>query len=103
MVSEDKFHELVASWLKESFSEITHEPRLESYREPDFIVSTPFQSYVIEVEDTFEDIFTGTGQAMYYGAETSHEPVIVIPADEVEEPEYSYLDRDPDVPHIVTL
>lgn len=93
MVSEEKYHKLVRQWLYESFADVDHEVVLESRRRPDFIAYTPFGGYVIEVENTFDsqDLYDGLGQVMTYGMETGLTPVVVFPADEVEEPEFSNL------------
>lgn len=94
---------LVAAWLRESFADVEHEPRLPATgRVPDFIAHTPFESYVIEVEHgSFEDLFTGLGQAYAYAQFTDHTPVVVLPADEVEDPEFTELSTGPI--RIVTL
>lgn len=90
-MTEADFHSLVAAWLSESFADVEHEPTLESGRRPDFVAHTPFESYVIEVEDGWESVYTGIGQAEGYAGELDVEPVVVVPADEIEEPEYTHL------------
>lgn len=90
-MTESEFHELVALWLEESFARVEHEPRVSlpesaagSYLIPDFIAHTPFDSYVIEVEDDIDSLETGLGQALRYADLTGFEPVVVLPADEWE-------------------
>lgn len=102
-MKESEYRKLVLVWLEESFVEIEANPTLESRRRPDFIAYTPFNSYVIEVENTFEDVFIGIGQATYYASETGHTPVVVLPADNVEEPEFTYLRENDDTPLIETV
>lgn len=91
--SEAEFHNLVATWLSESFEYVEHEPYLDSGRIPDFVAHTPFETYAIEVEDNWEAVYTGVGQAEGYAAELDAEPVVVIPATAVEQPEYSHLSK----------
>lgn len=85
MVAEADYHRLVAAWLRDSFSDVEHEPRLPSGREPDFRVSTPFDSYVLEVENDFADLYNGLGQTSVYGVETGLDRVLVFPADTVDD------------------
>jgi hypothetical protein len=91
-MSEKEYHKLVAAWLDKKFAEVKSEPFLEEMRRfPDFVAHTPFESYVIEIEDDFESITTGIGQAEMYAAESGYTPVVIIPANEVKQPEYDYL------------
>lgn len=87
-MTETDFHELVAAWLRDSFTDIEHEIRIDlpddaagSYVIADFIAYTPFQSYVIEVEDNVGSLETGLGQALRFAELTDHVPVVVMPAD----------------------
>lgn len=96
-MSEREFHKLVAAWLSESFADVEHEVYLEgSGHYVDFIAHTPFHSYAIEVEDSWDSIYDGLGQASMYGAETGHIPVVVFPADTVDELELEIV-RQSDV------
>lgn len=99
-MKESEYHRIVAAWLRDSFSEIKHEPRLESGHRPDFVVYTPWNSYVLEVEETFEEIREGIGQSVEYASETGHIPVVVIPGEEVQYPEYEWLQASPYAPLI---
>lgn len=81
-MTEADFHELVAVWLWESFAQVEHEVTIESGRRPDFIVHTPFDSYVIEVEDSAETLYNAIGQSAVYAEETGLQPVAVFPADD---------------------
>lgn len=97
-MNEEDYHDLVRTWLYKNFENIYHEFYLpDSGRFVDFLVSTPFGGYVIEVEDTFEDVFDGIGQVTYYAAETGYEPVVVLPADDIDEPEFTYLQENTDI------
>lgn len=89
MVAEKRFHDLVAAWLAESFADVNHEVRIDlpedaegSYVVADYVAHTPFQSYVIEVEDTVHSLETGLGQALRFADLTGHAPVVVFPAEE---------------------
>lgn len=86
-MSEADFHELVRAWLLESFVHVEHEVTLESGRRPDFIAHTPFESYVIEVEDSADSLYNAIGQAAVYEEETGLQPVAVFPADDAPDPE----------------
>lgn len=80
---ESEFHDAVAAWLLDAFVHVEHEPTLPSGRRPDFIAYTPFESYVIEVENSgssASDAYTGIGQAEIYALETDYQPVLVFPA-----------------------
>lgn len=81
---ESKYHELVAAWLDESFSDVEHEVTLDSGLRPDFVAYTPFDTYVIEVENTASnsDVYNGLGQCQVYAWETGYTPVLVLPADD---------------------
>lgn len=103
MIQESEYQKRVAEWLRESFSDIEHEPTLESGRRPDFVVHTPFESYVLEVENTFDEIYNGIGQTSVYGVETGHTPLVVVPADTVTEPLFTQLSEDPDVPEVESV
>lgn len=77
------YHEAVASWLDQSFAMVEHEPVIDSGKEPDFVAHTPFDSYVIEVENGTEDreLYNGLGQCLVYAEETGLVPVLVLPAE----------------------
>jgi hypothetical protein len=85
-MNESEYHKLVSAWLDSSFSDIDHEPYLDSGRIPDFIVHTPFESYVIEVEDGWDSLYAGIGQAAVYASETGHKPVVIMPTVPDQEP-----------------
>lgn len=115
MVSEKRYHRLVRSWLADSFADVVHEPELRSGLEPDFLAHTPFGSYVIEVENTWNlsDIYNGLGQLEVYLAEIQADPavfavqggVLVVPADEVDadDARYDALVAADHTPHIETV
>lgn len=86
-MSEAEFHDLVRAWLAESFAAVDHEVTLPSGRRPDFIAYTPFESYVLEVEDSADSLYTAIGQAAVYFEETGHRPVVVFPADDAPDPD----------------
>lgn len=90
-MSEAEYHELVAVWLDESFADVEHEVYLDSGRWVDFVARTPFTTYAIEVEDNWEGVYSGIGQAIGYAAELGGEGIVVLPADAVEDPEYTYI------------
>lgn len=92
-MSEAEYHDLVAAWLRESFVDVAHEPRVDlpadlsgEYVVPDFTAHTPFGDYVLEVEDDATTLYDGLGQALIYARATGHEPVAVFPADAGVEP-----------------
>lgn len=101
-ISEKQYHKIVLGWLEDSFVQVDYEPRLDSGREPDFIAYTPFSTYVIEVENDFESIKSGIGQAVMYSGETGHNPIVVFPHHTIEEPEYSYILKESPV-NIIAL
>lgn len=102
---EKEYHKAVGGWLSQSFTDVEHEVRLPSGRRPDFIAHTPFHSYVIEVENSWSnhDIKDGLGQAQIYGAETGFVPVLVFPADDVDEGDLTLLDAYEYAPIIETV
>lgn len=102
MVKESEYQQAVAAWLAESFADVEYKPYLDSGRIPDFIARTPFESYVIEVENEWEP-YMGIGQAEVYAAESGHEPVVVFPADEVDPEDFSLLSGVENVPRLVTV
>lgn len=82
--SESEFREAVAAWLADAFVVVDAEPTLPSGRRPDFRAVTPFETYIIEVENNgrdLGDIYTGLGQVEVYAQETGDVPVLVFPAD----------------------
>jgi len=92
-VTEAQFHDLVAAWLDENFVDIEHEPTLpETRHEPDFRVHTVFDAYVVEVEDGWDSVYTGIGQAFLYAQETDSESVLVLPADAVDPDDVEYVE-----------
>lgn len=103
MIPEVEYHKLVAAWLAESFSYVEHEVILPSRRRPDFVAYTPFGSYIIEVENSWQDIKDGLGQCRMYAAETGFEPVLILPADDVQWDELESLQNDECAPHIETV
>lgn len=93
-MTEADFQDAVGTWLREHFIHVKHEPVLsDTQREPDFVVHTPFETYAVEVEDSFENLYRGLGQAIGYAAEVDGVPVVVLPATVIEEPEFSYIQR----------
>lgn len=79
---EAEFHTLVAAWLRDAFVEVDHEVTLPSGRRPDFVAYTPFDSYVLEVEDSAGSLYDCIGQCAVYAEETGYTPVGVFPADD---------------------
>lgn len=103
-MNEDKFQEAVAAWLTQAFETVEEEVRLDSTGHyVDFVAHTPFNSYAIEVENSWDSIYSGIGQAMTYAAETGHDPVVVFPADEINDTEAHLLRSHPDTPRIVAV
>lgn len=80
---ERDYHEAVAAWLDASFALVEHEVTLDSGLRPDFIARTPFESYVIEVENGTGngELYNGLGQCLVYSQETGLTPVLVLPAE----------------------
>ena len=85
---ESDFHDLVAAWLRDAFADgaVEHEVTLPSGRRPDFVVHTPFESYVLEVEDSADSLYDCIGQAAVYSEETGYRPVGVFPATDAPDP-----------------
>lgn len=96
-IPEAEFHHYVGDWLREYFTpeQIEHEPRLSATaRRPDYRVTTPWDVYLIEVENRFEDLYNGVGQATFYAEHVPDAtPVVVLPAGQHPEPELSYFER----------
>lgn len=103
MISEKKYHELVAVWLYESFADVEHEITIASGNRPDFIVSTPYEDYVVEVANDQKTIRMDMGQVIDYASELGMTPIVVIPADAVEEPQFSRLNESELAPIIETV
>lgn len=94
MVSEDRFQDAVYAWLRHSFVRVESEIYLKGTGHfVDFIAYTPFESYAIEVEDSWGSIQSGIGQALLYAAETGHEPVVVLPAEEIDPDELPLVEQ----------
>lgn len=92
-MNEDVFQVSVKRWLEEHFIHVDEEPVLhDTERRPDFLVRTPFETYVIEAENDFENLYTGIGQVIGYAAETDGIPIVVLPAGEIEQPEMKYIE-----------
>lgn len=102
-MKESRYHGLVEAWLAEAFADVEHEVVLPSGRRPDFIAYTHWESYVIEVENGFDSIQEGIGQARMYASETGHTPIVILPADDLQQPEYDNLQADPDAPIFETV
>lgn len=103
MVSEEKFQERVQAWLADGFQLVEEEPTLDSGRRPDFIAHNPFNSYVIEVENSKESLYNGIGQGIVYARETAFDPVVVFPAEEVDEDTLPLLEAGGGVLRLVTV
>lgn len=93
-VPEDQFTETVASTAERAFgpgsvSANVYDPETERFA--DLVVATDLVDFVVEVENTFEDVFTGVGQALFYGAALDAMPVVAIPAGLAEQPETSLI------------
>lgn len=102
---EGEYQELVAAWLAHSFADVETEVVLASWRRPDVVASTPFETYVLEIEDSWDlsSVYQGIGQALVYAAETGHTPVVVLPAEDVDTELHEMLAADPAVPRIETV
>lgn len=89
---ERDYHTAVASWLAESFADVEHEPVIDSGHEPDFIAHTPFDSYIVEVENGVDnaELYNGLGQCLVYSQVTGLKPVLVLPADHGYEGPFQY-------------
>lgn len=92
---ESEFHETVAAWLEANFGEanVTYEPRLPATgRVPDFWVRDDLCNYAVEVENDWEAVIKGVGQAVLYAA---HSPntvaVVAVPPGHLEQPEASLI------------
>lgn len=59
----------------------------------DFFVRGPLTKFAIEVENNWEAVYGGAGQAIQYAQEIDAVPVIVVPKGCVEEPERTLIDR----------
>lgn len=59
----------------------------EPYRFVDFWVSGPVVDLAIEVENDFESLMTGIGQAQLYAAHRDAVPVVIVPEDHIDHPE----------------
>lgn len=103
MITEEKFQELVAVWLSESFADVEAEVTLSTGDRPDYIASTPFASYVIEVENSGDEIRNGIGQVMDYYSITGYEPVVVVPADSTDFEELKRYQSTARLPLIETV
>lgn len=92
---ESEFAEKVGEYLIESYGEENVEQNKflsESYRFVDFWVDGPVVTLAIEVENDFDAVIEGVGQAlMYAGHDDGVVPVVIIPEDHVEHPEVDYL------------
>lgn len=62
---------------------VIREPHLPSGRIPDFLVDGPFCVWLVEVENSVDDLASGIGQALLYAGEYADghdaEPVVFIP------------------------
>lgn len=96
-IPESEFHHFVGEWLREYFHPdcIEHEPRLETTdRIVDYRVTTPWNVYMVEVENRFEDLYNGVGQARFYAMhEPESTPVVILPAGDHPEPEMAYFEQ----------
>lgn len=95
--SEKSFAEKVGDYLKRLYGDDNVEEQKylsESARYVDYWVSGPFVDMAIEVENDFESVFTGDGQAiMYAGHGDNVVPVVVVPEGHVQNPEAEYMSR----------
>lgn len=65
----------------------------ESVRYVDYYVEGPLANFAIEIENDFEACLKGTGQALIYAGELECVPLIIVPPDHIERPEYEYLNE----------
>lgn len=94
---ETEFHKRVKSYLHEKYGEnnVVSQAYLEDTgRWADFRVESPLGVIYIEVENDFEAVFKGIGQAELYAShESNARGIVIFPEEHIEEPEYSYLSQ----------
>lgn len=92
---ERPFHDRVTEYLREHYGDENVEQNkylADPYRFVDIWVDGPLVDYAIEVEDTFDGVIRGVGQAQIYSYEGKDAvPVVVVPPDHVEHPEVDAL------------
>lgn len=92
---EQPFHERVVTFLEGVYGEDNVESGAfmeESYRFADVIVDGPVVSLAIEIENDFEAVIDGVGQAILYASiDPNAIPVVVVPKDHVDDPEVDYI------------
>lgn len=93
--SEKSFHDKVHEYLIDAYGEnnVTSKVYLEeSYRFADFWVHTPIVDLAIEVENDFNAVIRGVGQAFLYAAHSKNAvPVVIVPKGHIEQPEVDML------------
>lgn len=95
-VDEEEFVNKIVSDLIEIYGEdeVQQEVVLPATQRRIDIVVNPSNhpaKFAIEVENNFEAVFSGIGQAEIYAAEIDATPLIMIPEGHVEYPEIMYL------------
>lgn len=91
------FHGRVVEYLRDEYGRENVESNKylpDPYRFVDVWVEGPVAPLAIEIENDFESVIAGAGQALVYCAEeTNAIPVVIVPPGHVEEPEVSSLRR----------
>lgn len=94
---ESEFTEKVEEELESFFGEenVRREVYLpETWRFADFVVQTEFFGFVVEVENDWDSVFKGIGQATLYASHYPNcFPVVVLPEGHTESPEVEYFRR----------
>ncbi len=95
VVKEKKFrvgvrHKLEGLYGPENIKSNVYLPRTGRYL--DIYVDDIFP-LAVEVENEFEDVFNGVGQALLYAHETDAIPAVVVPEGKIEEPEREILNN----------
>lgn len=95
--SEETFQDRVVEYLEDEYgAENIEENKYlpDPYRFCDIWVEGPLVDYAIEVENDFDAAIKGVGQSLIYAAEEVNAvPIVVLPANHVDEPEVSSLRR----------
>lgn len=92
-ISEAEFTPLVEQWLRRWFADgaIDTGPTLSTGRRPDYLVQTPLNTFVVEVENDWNS--TANTQTAFYAAHDpdSFTPVTVLPAGHRKPLEYEVM------------
>lgn len=93
---ERPFHQRVVEYFIEEYGAENVETDKylgEAYRYADVWVEGPLVEFAVEIENDFEAVFKGIGQAELYAAHGSANtvPVVVVPPDHTDEPDVTML------------